>query len=134
MITFPLRIPCYRYYFDVYVSKTFKEMYKFHKIYCKENRIKAQSRFNAVVHCYEITNITGRGHQIGDVLFCTKTLSTRTTTHEMVHCALWHDRLVYGNKYATYGDTYSDKEEVLAHLIGRYTQTLVDKFYELGIY
>lgn len=71
---------------------------------------------------------------IGNVIINKEAIGVGVISHEMVHCALWHDRLINGNYNAEYGIHSCEAEERLAYLVGNYTKNLVSKLYKIGVF
>lgn len=49
-------------------------------------------------------------------VFLTRENENAVVNHELLHCALWYDRVVNGNKKAIYGSIISPEEERLAYV------------------
>lgn len=78
--------------------------------------------FSAMVLPYEIVLIDESGleaqsNEIGTVIFCKEQTGPGVVSHEMGHCAMWYERLVFGNKNAEFGESIGINEERLFYLM-----------------
>lgn len=119
------------------VFDTKKEMFEFKARYDKENGIEyGYGGFGAIVMPYEIINTeTGKRRlEIGTCLFYKGNIGAGLISHEMLHCAMWYERLLNGNKNACFGDGTREDEERLCYILTYLVRSFVGKLYKLGIY
>ena len=72
--------------------------------------------------------------EIGEAIFYKGKLGSGLISHEMLHCALWHERLVEGNTNATFGTDCGEVEERLCHTLTEFVGQFVNKCYELNLF
>lgn len=96
------------------------------------------SNFAAIVIPFQVFKINdgveAMQHNIGICLFHRGALGSGLISHEMLHCALWFDRVVNGNTNAQYGEEVSEEEERLAYLLTDFVRGFVNKLYKLRVY
>lgn len=132
------RVSSGRWYFWCYVFDTKAEMYSWYVRYRIEVN-KCELNFKALVMPYERVRVMEDGSElrhgnIGTCLFYKDALGAGLVAHEMLHCALWHDRLINGNSGAVYGEAIGECEERLAYLLTDFTACFVRKAYKVGLY
>lgn len=129
-----------RYFFRCRVFPGKKEMYAYYLEYVAASDNKsiftADPDFTAIVMPYECLDAetSERRKNIGEVLFYRGGLGMGVIAHEMLHCAMWHDRLIEGNSAATYGPVIGDDEERLAYTLTYYTRAFVNRSIDLGLW
>lgn len=141
-----LKISKNGYYFNCYVFDSVDSvggMYRFYsrlykRVYGKEGREGNERNFRAVVLPMEKYFFDG-GDQvlqkhIGTCLFWRGNLGAGLIAHEMLHCAMWYDRLINKNKLAEYGDEVGEREERLAYLLMDFTAEFVKKSIRLKLW
>ena len=150
-IQFKLKQPKQAHYFVAYLFDTKKEMYAWYEAYIKRRVKNGASEasfrpsnsyqtgdFAATVIPYQIFKIDEQNEimqpDIGICLFHRGELGSGLVSHEMLHCALWFDRVVNGNTMAQYGEEVSEAEERLAYLLAEFVRKFVNKMYKIGVY
>lgn len=126
-----------KHHFVVRVFDTKAEMWAYFERYRKQNHLDYQKPdFGAIVMPYEVRNsITGElADDIGEILFYKGLVGAGVVAHEMGHAALWVERLLNGNKTATFGESNNDDEERFLYLLSNLTKNVVKKFYKISVY
>jgi len=126
MITFRLKMKRTKHFFTVTVFDTKKEMLNDYVTKYDEH-----IKFEACVKpCFfQCESSLEIGKDIGSVYFYRGNLKAGLLAHEMLHCALWYDRIVNLNHRNTYIEL--DSEEQLAYVLMELTDkvvTLLDKY------
>lgn len=125
------------HYFVVFVFDTKKEMHDFKHEYDKiEGVTDGYGGFGAIVMPYTIENTkTGKiKNEIGTCLFYRDFIGAGPISHEMLHCAMWYERLLHGNKDACFGQNVGEDEERLCYTMTDLIRSFVNKMYKLGYY
>lgn len=123
------------YYFTCKVFATKLEMYAYYDARCKRwGQENTGHGFAAMVSPYEKRKGDVLGKEIGEAIFCSERLGFGLTCHELLHCALWHERLIEGNTTATFGEHCGEVEERLAYTLTEYGRQFNDKCHKLGLY
>lgn len=133
---FIIKPPKQKYYFRVLVFNSKRGMHDWYK----ENEVDFGYRneagnFAGMVLPYEWIKVDADGNEerfgeIGTVLLWKNRLGAGLLAHEMLHCALWYERLINQNKPACFGEHIGEEEERLAYLLTDFTRLLVKKLYE----
>jgi hypothetical protein len=121
---FKIRYKTSKYYYNVFVFDTIQQMYR----YGKKNLELGVSDYDALV--YSVLKHTRRGGihpNFGVVLFHHGSLRLELIAHEMLHCALHHDRILGGMEY-----WQIDDEERLAYRLTGYMDTCIKNLQKLG--
>ena len=151
LIKFNLRPKNKGHYFVAHFFDTKKEMQAWYETYVKvrvndganESHFRPSNSyqtddFAAIVIPFEIFDINDGNEvmrpNIGICLFHRKALGSGLISHEMLHCALWYDRIVNGNINAQYGEEVGEEEERLAYLLTEFVRKFVNKMYKIGVY
>lgn len=141
------------YYFNCKVFDTKQEMYDYYLKYVgKRERSKSKDweafnftgfdkslQFAAIVMPFERLSIAEDGTEtrmknIGEALFYKGKLGIGLISHEMLHCALWHERLIEGNLKAEFGENIGEDEERLCYTLTDFVIQFCRKCYKLGFY
>lgn len=94
-----------------------------------------KSGFGAIVKPFVIQNNATKQIKncIGEVFFYKGNIGAGLMTHEMLHCAMWYDRVVNGFN-GNYGLECNDGEERLAYILTELVTKLNRKLWKLGVY
>lgn len=113
------------YYFKITIFDSINLMHK----YCND------TGFGAMVCPYTIENSETKAIKkcIGDVFFYKGNIGAGLMAHEMLHCALWHDRIV-NKSDGSYGLECNDKEERLAYTLTELVAKLNKRLWKSGYY
>lgn len=123
------------YYFLCKVFNTKREMYAYYKKRCKRWGEEIDlSEWAARISPYEKRNGDELSKDIGEALFWRGKLGFGLTSHEMLHCSLWHERLVEGNTTATFGEHCGEIEERLAYTLTEYGRQFNEKCIKYNLY
>lgn len=139
--TFNVRTRASKHFFRCKVFKTDADMYAYFLSYCKRreklsNNIEAghfdkSCQFHAIVNPVEwlkkVDEEWVRHTNIGEALFCKPHLNAALIAHEMLHCAMWHDRLIEGNANAEYGADIGEAEERMGHVLYDFVKSFVNQ-------
>ncbi len=136
MYKFRLKPRKQKYYFNCYICDTKKEMYELYKKMYPYMPV--DDNYAAIVHPYErykeLNEEWIKDYCIGDVLLYKGKLGGGMLSHEMLHCALWHDRFVNRNINGTYGSECGEAEERMAYLLYEYVRKLYNKLFTIGVW
>jgi len=72
--------------------------------------------------------------EIGEVICYAEKLGAGLISHEMLHCAFWHERLIEENADAEFGDECGEDEERICYTLTELVRQFVDKCYDFGIF
>ena len=147
-IKFKLKPNKHTNFFWAYLFDTKKEMRDWYDGYVKArinqgadvsnfepSNSEQTERFAAIVMPFQIFKGSDEMQpNIGICLFHRKALGSGLISHEMLHCALWFDRVVNGNILAQYGECVGEEEERLAYLLTDFVRNFVKKMYKIGVY
>lgn len=139
MANFTIKPPKQKYFFRVLVFSTKKKMHQWYKVNEVDFGYRNEAgNFAGMVLPYEWIKVDKDGNEerfaeIGTVLLWKNRLGSGVIAHEMLHCALWYERLINGNKQATFGEHIGDEEERLAYLLTDFTRILIKQLYALKI-
>ncbi len=116
----------------IFASK--KLMYDYYVNRCKRWKTEQLSLdFGALVSPYEKRKNGILGENIGEAIFYEAKLGAGLISHEMLHCAMWHERIVADNKMAEFGAHCGDIEERIAYTLTHLVNTFVEKCYKMNI-
>lgn len=127
-----LREPETKHYFEALVFRNKRDMYAYYDWYKKRWNGESSNNeyylnrgitdiYNFAAICMpfellkEVAGAWVRHEKIGELLFVQDRLGTGVISHELLHAALWHERLVHENKTATFGEHIGEAEERMAH-------------------
>lgn len=132
MTTFDITPRQGKAYFTCHVFENEASMYEWYQCYC-DDRGTQDDKHDFLAIVLQCERIAGgeRLPFIGSVLLCRGSLGTGVVAHEMLHCALWYDRIINGNRGAEYGEECGEAEERLALLLTDLCRETVNKLYEL---
>lgn len=123
------------YYFICKVFNTKTEMYAYYDARCRRwGHENAGHDFAAMVSPYEKRRGNELSKEIGEAIFCKERLGFGLTCHELLHCSLWHERLIEKNTNATFGEDCGEVEERLAYTLTEYGRQFNDKCHKYGLY
>ena len=125
MLKFNIKTKSSPHYFQCFVLNSTNEMLTYYKEQAhkieKEYHIKLPEEMIqhdghvACIFPFALHDDNILQNLIGYV-FLTRENDNSVVNHELLHCALWYDRVVNGNKKATYGPIISIAEERLAYI------------------
>lgn len=126
------------HFFICKIFESKEQMYAYYLERCKEwQQTPEPLEFGAMVSPYEVLKhpaTMGRWEEIGECIFYKGKLGSGLISHEMLHCSLWHERLVEGNENATFGTDCGEVEERLCYTLTQFVGQFVDKCYELNLF
>lgn len=126
------------YYFICKVFDAKSEMYTYYLKRCKRFRLKPEKlNFAAMVQPYHRIEKLGsevKHKNIGEAIFYKGRLGFGLTCHEMLHCALWHERWIEGNENAEFGKDIGEVEERLCYTLTEYGRQFNEKCHKYGLY
>lgn len=124
-------------HFVVRVFDTKNEMWKYFDGYREKNGLPFERPdFGAIVIPYEVRNTKTNdlASDIGEILFYRGLVGAGVIAHEMGHAAMWAERLLYGNKNASFGEGNNETEERFLYTLADLVKKTVAKFYKIGVY
>ena len=125
------------YYFNCKVFDTKQEMYAYYLKRCKKWGCEpGELDFAAMVSPYEKRNTENweLKKEIGEAIFNSERLGFGLTCHELLHMALWHERLIEGNATSTFGKSCGEIDERLAYTLTEFGRQFNEKCHKYGLY
>jgi len=136
-IEFELKVPETEHHFNVLIFEKREDMIKAKQEFTQEeDGDDLAGAFTCPFEMYKVgeAGIEERGPAIGHLYFYKDKLGSGCVSHEMVHAAMHVERLVHGNKEATFGDGIGETEERFANTLGDLCGIFVEELYNKGAY
>ena len=137
MLSFNIKTKQSPHYFKCFVLNSKQEMYKFYQEkVAKMNKsyklnlpkeMMEHSDHAACIFPFSMHDDSGMLQNLIGYVFLTRENENAIVNHELLHCALWYDRVVNGNEKAKYGTTISPEEEQLAYVFSDLVTTFQKK-------
>lgn len=126
LLKFNIKTTSSNHYFQCFVLNNKQEMYKFYKEKATKiektygiklpEEMMEHSEHVACIFPFTMHDEEGKLQNLIGYVFLTRENENAVVNHELLHCALWYDRVVNGNIRAFYGSTISPEEERLAYI------------------
>lgn len=123
------------HYFTCKIFENKEEMNAYYLQRCKDWGDSPEPlEFSAMVSPFERWAGEVLNSEIGEAIFYKGKLGSGLISHEMLHCALWHERLVEGNANATFGTDCGEVEERLCYTLTNFVSQFVENCYKLNLF